>query len=100
MSENIKSQNQEESEKLKICSNKGFHITFKNGWTISVQFGAGNYCDNHDASFSSYGKEPSESNNAEVWCWNDKIHYPKEPLGHQYPEDILKIMNKISKRKT
>lgn len=26
---------------------KGFHMTFENGLTISVQWGAGNYCDNH-----------------------------------------------------
>lgn len=26
---------------------KGFQITFENGYTASVQWGAGNYCDNH-----------------------------------------------------
>ena len=26
---------------------KGFHITFENGLKASVQWGAGNYCDNH-----------------------------------------------------
>ena len=26
---------------------KGFQITFENGLTASVQWGAGNYCDNH-----------------------------------------------------
>lgn len=26
---------------------KGFHMTFPNGLTVSVQWGAGNYCDNH-----------------------------------------------------
>lgn len=26
---------------------KGFHITFENGLAASVQWGAGNYCDNH-----------------------------------------------------
>lgn len=32
--------------KFTITSAKGFQMTFKNGWTISVQFGIGNYCDN------------------------------------------------------
>lgn len=46
---------------------KGFHMTFKNGLTISVQWGAGNYCDNHfpenlDFPFS----KDAESNTAEV----------------------------------
>jgi hypothetical protein len=31
-----------------ICDGKGFHIGFENGYTISVQFGPGNYCDNYD----------------------------------------------------
>lgn len=26
--------------------NKGFHLTFTNGYSISVQFGKGNYCSN------------------------------------------------------
>lgn len=26
---------------------RGFHMTFPNGLTASVQWGAGNYCDNH-----------------------------------------------------
>ena len=28
--------------------NKGFHLTFTNGYTISVQFGSGNYCNNRN----------------------------------------------------
>lgn len=30
----------------------GFHIMFSNGITVSVQFGPGNYCQNHDKPFS------------------------------------------------
>jgi hypothetical protein len=42
--------------------NNGFHITFKNGLTISVQFGKGNYC------------TPSRS--AEIAIWdNDNQDY-------------------------
>ncbi len=26
----------------------GFHMKFENGWTVSVQWGPGNYCSNHD----------------------------------------------------
>ena len=32
---------------------KGFRITFENGLTVSVQWGAGNYCDNHFPDFLS-----------------------------------------------
>ncbi len=46
---------------------KGFHITFENGLEASVQWGAGNYCDNHfpkDGDFSC--SKDAESNTAEV----------------------------------
>lgn len=29
-----------------ICQGKGFQITFDNGYTVSVQFGPGNHCNN------------------------------------------------------
>jgi hypothetical protein len=32
---------------MKITAGKGFQITFANGYTVSVQWGPGNYCDNH-----------------------------------------------------
>ena len=32
---------------FKITRGTGFQMTFENGWTISVQFGYGNYCDNN-----------------------------------------------------
>ena len=33
---------------FRIKEGKGFSIKFANGYTISVQFGPANYCDNHD----------------------------------------------------
>ena len=35
---------------FKITGGKGFQITFNNGYTISVQFGLGNYCAHHSNS--------------------------------------------------
>lgn len=46
---------------------KGFHMTFPNSLTVSVQWGAGNYCDNHcpeDMDFT-FSKD-AESDTAEV----------------------------------
>ena len=34
--------------KLAITDNKGLHIIFDNGYTLSVQIGPGNYCHNRD----------------------------------------------------
>lgn len=58
------------SKKFVSTMRKGFHMTFENGLTISVQWGAGNYCDNHfpenlDFSFS----KDAESDTAEVAIW-------------------------------
>ena len=36
-----------------INANKGFNMTFANGWSISVQFGPMNYCDNQNNAFGS-----------------------------------------------
>ena len=68
-------------KKFVSTMNKGFHMTFDNGLTVSVQWGAGNYCDNHfpadkDFSFS----KPAESNTAEVAVW-DKSEKWIDPQG-------------------
>jgi hypothetical protein len=48
---------------------KGFCMTFENGLTVSVQWGAGNYCDNQfTGDFSC--KEDEKSTTAEVAVWN------------------------------
>lgn len=31
-----------------ITGSKGFHLTFANGYTLSVQFGPGNYCEHRN----------------------------------------------------
>jgi len=90
---------------FRSCENKGIHLTFPNGWTVSIQFGAGNYCDNYDLLLEGdriklWTEKPDlESSTAEVWCWNDKKHYPEEPLSHQSITDVLRLLNKISKRR-
>lgn len=48
---------------------KGFHMTFENGLTASIQWGAGNYCDNrfdYDFTFS----KDAESDTAEIAVWD------------------------------
>jgi len=41
---------------FEISNQKGFQITYKNGYTVSVQFGGGNYCTNRDLPIEDYGK--------------------------------------------
>jgi len=81
-----------------ITSQKGFHITFENGWTVSVQFGRGNYCDNRN--ISSMVPVPA-SRNAEVAAWdpNGKMFEFEEDntvQGWMPPEEVLAFMNKIA----
>ena len=48
---------------FKVNGNKGFHLEFENGYTLSTQFGYGSYCDN-------YNKENSEF---QTECKNSEI---------------------------
>ena len=54
-------------KKFASTMRKGFNMTFENGLIASVQWGAGNYCDNHfpeDMDFS-FSKD-AQSDTAEV----------------------------------
>lgn len=88
---------------------KGFQMTFENGLTASVQWGAGNYCDNHfpeDMDFS-WSKDAS-SDTAEVAVMNSKGDFidinqflPERfngcnlYAGYLSPEEVLYVMNKV-----
>ena len=56
---------------FKITRKHGFHITFENGYTVSVQFGPGNYCDNYDMEIGREDEKAGErgSSNAECAVW-------------------------------
>lgn len=88
---------------------KGFHMTFENGLTASVQWGAGNYCDNHspdDMDFS-YRKDAS-SDTAEVAVMDSKGNFLEIAqflhenaycddvvCGWLSPEEVLCFLNKV-----
>ena len=53
--------------------NKGFRMTFKNGFAISVQWGPGNYCEKKDEDFDKPEKERFwESCSAEIAIFDSK----------------------------
>lgn len=86
---------------FRITSGKGFHITFENGYTVSVQWGPGNYCDNHDVRI--YPEEPPklgwESREAETAVWaedRDLITLPGDAdsvQGYRTPAQVLELLN-------
>jgi hypothetical protein len=87
------------SSKFIITQSKGFHLVFANGWTASVQFGAGNYCDNRDTKFNSPAKPSSD---AEVACWGpdgemvDIMDSGDTVIGWQSTNDVLTFLNKVA----
>jgi hypothetical protein len=69
---------------FKITDGKGFHITFENGWTVSVQWGSGNYCDNYSRPYSENtlcGAEGSQTAEIAAWDANGKWYMPSEVEG-------------------
>lgn len=81
---------------FKITGGKGFHVTFENGWTVSVQFGRGNYSGNYN--LHGEGETPP-SDTAEVAAWRgDEWHeFDEEQIaGWQTPAQVLAIMNLIA----
>lgn len=57
---------------FKSCDNKGFHIIFENGVTISTQFGPGSYGDNHDEPFDFENPKRSwDASEVEIAIWKD-----------------------------
>ncbi len=51
---------------FRITGGRGFHITFENGVSVSVQFGGGNYCDNYHAEIGRDRERDQESTTAEI----------------------------------
>lgn len=85
---------------FKICNQKGFHVTFANGWTVSVQFGRGNYCDNYDA-VGSWGDPVPPSRTAEIAAWpsgGDMIVIDDGDTvrGYVSPDELLAFMAEIA----
>lgn len=88
--------------------NKGFHITFENGCTVSVQFGVGNYCENRDR-WNVENEADSimwDSRDAEIAAWDangdwirpDYEDWGDDVSGWRHPHEVLKFINYIAGR--
>lgn len=76
-----------ENKMFRITGDKGFHITFSNGWTVSVQWGPASQSakDGHTAGVAAwYGNEAIEQKNTAIW---------------QTPEQVAAFIAKIAKKK-
>lgn len=93
---------------FKITDNKGFHLSFDNGITVSVQFGRGNYCDNYTVGGWEGPVEPSS--NAEVMVWDregktlpipsaeGEIPENADVVGYQSANDVARIINHFARQ--
>ena len=88
---------------------KGFHMTFENGLTISVQWGAGNYCDNHFHRDFTFSKDAS-SRTAEVAVFDssdefidpqkfieESIDGDEEVAGYLTADQVAQMIYNVSK---
>ena len=92
--------------KFVATQNKGFGITFQNGFTISVQWGTENYCEhkNLDIDFDDLPnpkeKNRWESRNAEIAVFNDKGIVPvgesDDVIGWLTPNEVAKAIEIVS----
>lgn len=80
---------------------QGFHITFANGWTLSVQTGTGNYHDGR-AKYPSYDASLcNESPNAEIAVWhrnNNLVQWADGDTvqGWVSPDRIARVISYVS----
>ena len=92
---------------FRTTGNKGFQMKFENGWTISVQFGYGNYCDNYqhpDGFDFAKGLNVVQSSDAEIAIWSGDTWkgdwYTFEDgemvLGHQTPQQVATWISKVA----
>jgi len=95
---------------FKITAGRGFQITFANGWTVSVQWGTGNYCENrtlaisHFADWEQVDREAGAagSKTAEIAAWDRDGKWfdfgSDEVAGHQTPEQVAAFIAQIAMR--
>lgn len=82
-----------------ITDGKGFHIKFENGWTVSVQFGRGNYCD-HYRSSASYGYA-GKSETAEIAAWDKSGEFyvfegGDNVRGYVWADEVARFIKEVS----
>lgn len=87
-----------------ITDRKGFHITFENGYTVSVQFGPRSYCANESNEPYDPEARVDPCPNAEVAAW--PLGGGMLPLSEdgsllycQTPAQVLALLNDIASRK-
>lgn len=91
-----------------ITRKSGFHITFDNGYTVSVQFGPATYSSNYDAPINSEsddncGKNGSRTAEVAVWGKDGKMierdGWGDTVKGYVTAADVLELLNWAASQK-
>lgn len=93
--------------KFRSTERKGFQITFENGLTVSVQWGAGNYCENQYCG-DFYHTKDEESRDAEVAVWSserwlnannfvsdEEAPWCNDVVGWLTPEQVVDLLMRV-----
>jgi hypothetical protein len=90
---------------MAINQNKGFAMTFENRWTISVQWGPGNYGSNRrwgddvvkDPDPMTHNRWQGTSAEICVWDPDGDIVLKDLVMGWISPDDVAHYVNRVSK---
>ena len=79
--------------KFRSQERPGFQMTFDNGWTISVQWHTGAYCERKQVLVGyAEDKKPAESATAEIAMWDKHGNWytfeHDTVLGYQTPDEV------------
>jgi len=85
---------------FKITQNKGFHMTFANGYAVSVQWGRGNYCENQHCGVV-WGEPVPACEDAEVAAFDPNgafMHLSNgdDVMGRMSADEVLAFMNAVA----
>ena len=88
---------------FKITGGNGFHMEFANGWTVSVQFGPGNYCDNYNERIGRDEAKCAERGSSDAECAYWGPNGDMQPFesgdtveGHMSADAVLTLINKVA----
>ena len=90
----------------------GFHLTFDNDWTVSVQFSGGHYCDNRNERWDFAREQAAKgasirSSNAEIAVWSNRISDSgliwlenDTVRGYTTADEVAQVIHKVSTAKS
>src|SRR3990167_10829053 len=91
--------------RISITQGKGIHILFPNGYTVSIQFGPGNYCDHYSRCVGEDERRCGEEGSTTVECavWKDDGMIVMEGWedtvqGNMTIMEALKLLNIVKRR--